>query len=59
LREQAFYMVRVGFDAFEFADETGPDDLAHVANRYRYVYQSASDRREPIFVERTRGGADA
>lgn len=59
LREQAFYMVRVGFDAFEFADGTGPDDLAHVAGRYRHVYQTASDRREPVFNERGKGGPDA
>ena len=59
LREQAFYMVRVGFDAFEFADGTGPDDLAHVAARYRDVYQTSSDRRQPIFTERDRGAPDA
>ena len=59
LREQAFYMVRVGFDAFEFADGTGPGDLAHVAARYRDVYQTSSDRRQPIFTERDRGAPDA
>lgn len=59
LREQAFYMVRVGFDAFEFADDTGPEDLAHVAGRYRHVYQAASDQRAPIFAERGRSALDA
>jgi uncharacterized protein (DUF934 family) len=59
LREQAFFMVRCGFDAFEFADDTGPEDLARVAGRYRHVYQTSSDRRRPAFAERSTGAANA
>ena len=57
LREQAHFMARCGFDAFVFADDTGPQELASVLARYRHVYQTAADRRTPIFVER--GGVDA
>jgi uncharacterized protein (DUF934 family) len=59
LREQLFYMIRCGFDAFEPSDATKPQDVDYVANRYRHVYQAASDRRDPIFVERQKGAADA
>jgi uncharacterized protein (DUF934 family) len=59
LREQTYYMIRCGFDAFEVSDQSTPDDLTYVANRYRHVYQTAADRREPIFVERQKGAADA
>ena len=59
LREQANYMVRCGFDAFEFNDNTGPEELAYVTHRFRHVYQRAADDKTPIFVERMKGGADA
>jgi uncharacterized protein (DUF934 family) len=59
LREQANYMVRCGIDAFEPADGSTPEDWSHVASRFRHVYQAASDGRDPIFVERQKGAADA
>jgi uncharacterized protein (DUF934 family) len=52
LREQAHYMIRCGFDAFEPADGSTPADWAHVAARYRHVYQRGADQRAPAFVER-------
>lgn len=52
LREQAQFMVRTGFDAFEPADGASPDDWAKAAARYRHVYQRAVDGRAPAFVER-------
>lgn len=55
LREQANYMVRCGFDAFEFSDNTLPEDLQRAVLRFRHVYQTAADRREPAFVERQEG----
>lgn len=52
LREQARFMVRCGFDAFEPADGSTPEQWNHVIGRFRHVYQRASDGREPAFVER-------
>ena len=52
LREQAHFMIRCGFDAFEPADGSTPADWAHVAARFRHVYQRAADDRAPAFVER-------
>ncbi|WP_374658200.1 DUF934 domain-containing protein [Phenylobacterium sp.] len=52
LREQAGFMVRVGFDAFEPADGSTPEQWGASARRHRHVYQRAADRRTPAFVER-------
>ncbi|HEX4181777.1 MAG TPA: DUF934 domain-containing protein [Caulobacteraceae bacterium] len=55
LREQAGFMVRCGFDAFEPSDGSTPEQWAAAAGRFRHVYQRASDEREPAFVERAAG----
>jgi uncharacterized protein (DUF934 family) len=52
LREQLHFMIRCGFDAFEPADGSTPDDFNHVARRFRHVYQRAADHRVPAFEER-------
>lgn len=52
LREQAGFMVRCGFDAFEPADGTSSQEWEAAARRYRHVYQRAADTRIPAFVER-------
>lgn len=52
LREQASFMVRCGFDAFEPADGAGTQEWDAAARRYRHVYQRASDGRAPAFQER-------
>lgn len=52
LREQAGFMVRCGFDAFEPADGSTPEQWAQAARRFRHVYQRAADRRAPVFEER-------
>jgi uncharacterized protein (DUF934 family) len=52
LREQAGFMVRCGFDAFEPADGATPEQWAKAADRHRHVYQRAADSRAPAFVER-------
>ncbi|HTK36358.1 MAG TPA: DUF934 domain-containing protein [Caulobacteraceae bacterium] len=54
LLEQGHFMVRCGFDAFVPADGSGPDDWAGVMKRYRHVYQTAADGREPNFALRLR-----
>jgi uncharacterized protein (DUF934 family) len=52
LREQAGFMVRCGFDAFEPADEASSNEWQAAARRYRHVYQRAADERAPAFAER-------
>jgi sulfite reductase (NADPH) hemoprotein beta-component len=52
IREQAGFMVRCGFDAFEPADGSTPVDFQAATHRYRHVYQRAADRRAPAFAER-------
>ena len=52
LRDLAKDMVRCGFDAFEPADGSTPEQWAASAFRFRHVYQSAADRRAPAFRER-------
>jgi uncharacterized protein (DUF934 family) len=52
LREQAGFMVRCGFDAFEPADGSSVEDWERAAQRFRHVYQRSTDGRSPAFVER-------
>jgi uncharacterized protein (DUF934 family) len=52
LREQAGYMVRCGFDAFEPADGSTLADWERATQRYRHVYQRSSDGRPAAFEER-------
>jgi uncharacterized protein (DUF934 family) len=54
LREQAFQMVRCGFDTFQAADGSTLEDWTAAARRFRHVYQRAADGREPAFAERER-----
>lgn len=54
LREQAGFMARVGFDAFEPADEASANEWQAAIKRYRHVYQRAADSRAPAFEERAR-----
>ena len=52
LREQAGFMVRCGFDAFEPSDGATPEVLTKAANRFRHVYQRAADNRAIALDER-------
>jgi len=52
LREQARFMARCGFDAFEPADGSGAEDWARAVGRFRHVYQRTADGLEPAFEER-------
>jgi uncharacterized protein (DUF934 family) len=52
LREQAGYMRRCGFDAFEPADGSTVEDWERATQRFRHVYQRSSDGRAAAFVER-------
>jgi uncharacterized protein (DUF934 family) len=53
LREQAGPMVRCGFDAFEPADGSTPQEWLAAAHRYSHVYQRGADARQPAYVERS------
>lgn len=53
LREQAGFMVRVGFDAFQPADGASSNEWEAAARRHRHVYQRAADGRSPAFEERS------
>lgn len=53
LREQAGFMLRCGFDAFEPADGSTPEQWERATRRYRHVYQRGVDQRVPAFVERS------
>ena len=52
LREQARFMVRCGFDAFEPADDSSSQEWTHAVTRFRHVYQRGADGSVPAFVER-------
>ena len=52
LREQAGFMLRVGFDAFEPADGATANEWQAATLRYRHVYQRSADARTPAFAER-------
>jgi uncharacterized protein (DUF934 family) len=52
LREQAGFMVRCGFDAFEPADGSTVEDWERAARRFRHVYQRSTDGRSPAFAGR-------
>lgn len=55
LVEQAPQMIRCGFDAFEPADGSTPEDWVRKAALFRHVYQRAEDGRAPVFEERAHG----
>ena len=50
--EQAFELVRCGFDAFEATDGSTAEQWAKAARAFRHVYQAAADDHEPAFKER-------
>jgi uncharacterized protein (DUF934 family) len=52
LREQAGFMVRCGFDAFEPADGSTVEQWERAAHRFRHAYQRSVDGRPAAFVER-------
>lgn len=59
LQEQAGFMVRCGFDAFEPADGASPDAWSKAAARFRHVYQRAADARPTAADERAQAAEGA
>jgi uncharacterized protein (DUF934 family) len=57
LQEQAQFMVRCGFDAFEPSDGSTPEQWGRSAFRFHHVYQAAADHRSPAFLEREAAAA--
>ena len=57
LREQAQFMLRCGFDAFEPADGSSAAEWLAATRRYRHVYQGGADHRAPIYAERAGAAA--
>ena len=52
-RDQAFHMVRCGFDAFIPADGSTPEQWARSAGAFRHVYTAGPDGRPPASAERS------
>lgn len=49
LRDQIFYLARVGFDAFAVRADRPAEDALSALNDYSVTYQGSSDRIEPLF----------
>jgi uncharacterized protein (DUF934 family) len=56
LREQAHFMARCGFDAFEPSDGSTAEEWAGSAFRFHHVYQNAADDRPAAYREREAAG---
>ncbi|HEX5262845.1 MAG TPA: DUF934 domain-containing protein [Phenylobacterium sp.] len=52
LREQAGFMARCGFDAFEPADGSTVEEWERATYRFRHAYQRSNDGRIAAFEER-------
>ena len=49
LRDQMFYMARVGFDAFAVRNDRSIEDALHSLNDFNVTYQSSTDQAQPLF----------
>lgn len=52
LRDQMFYLSRVGFDAFELRADQDPQQALHALRDFSEVYQASADRPVPLFRRR-------
>jgi len=52
LRDQMFYLGRVGFDAFELRADQDPEQALSALRDFSEVYQASADRPEPLFRRR-------
>jgi uncharacterized protein (DUF934 family) len=53
LRDQMFYLHRVGFDAFELRADQDPEQALRALRDFSEVYQASTDRPAPLFQRRT------
>ena len=49
LRDQLFYMARVGIDAFELAPGKSLQDALHAFEEFSVTYQAAADDQRPLY----------
>lgn len=59
LRDQLFYMQRVGFDAFAVREDRDVRDALKGLTDFSEVYQSSWDRKSPLFRRVQRAGVPA
>lgn len=59
LRDQLFYMQRVGFDAFAVREDRDIRDALKGLTDFSEVYQTSWDRKSPLFRRVQRAGASA
>jgi uncharacterized protein (DUF934 family) len=59
LRDQMFYMQRVGFDAFAVRSDKDIDGALKSLDDYSQVYQASSDQPQPLFRRVLRTGVGA
>jgi uncharacterized protein (DUF934 family) len=59
LRDQLFYMQRVGFDAFATRDDRSIEDALKGLTDFSESYQASWDRKAPLFKRVQRGNAVA
>lgn len=52
LRDQMFYLSRVGVNAFEFPDNTNLEDRLQAFKEFTVTYQASSDTPEPLYRRR-------
>jgi uncharacterized protein (DUF934 family) len=52
LRDQLFYMARVGFDAYALRDDQNVDEALKAFRDFSEVYQTAADQPQPLFRRR-------
>ncbi len=52
LRDQMFFLSRVGVNAFEFPDGTPLEDRLKAFKEFSVTYQAAADRPEPLYQRR-------
>jgi uncharacterized protein (DUF934 family) len=58
LRDQMFYLARVGFDAFAVRPDRSIDDALQALNDYSVTYQSSTDEARPLFRRANRVAAN-
>jgi uncharacterized protein (DUF934 family) len=59
LRDQLFYLQRVGFDAFAVREDKNIHDALKGLTDFSEVYQSSWDRKSPLYRRTPRAGVDA
>jgi len=52
LRDQAFFMLRCGFDAFEVSDTHALKGFLEALGEFTFVYQPSTDKRQSVVANR-------